>query len=220
MVLIVKENRTYDEVLGDETERRQRTAHGRAGCWRGSAAAAMRTASRQRLSLQGCRRHAQPSRHRRTVDLQRQFLRRFGRQRGRPPLAGRGVPRRLDGEFADGGLQRAEEGFPVGRPRPGGWNLPGSDSSVHPKINWKAALSGTTSRSHGVSFPQFRRRIRAGRRGRRQGSGAHRRALPHQRAHAGAALRQHIARVSRVQYEHSGPVPRVAVHSARSKRST
>ena len=166
VVLIVKENRTYDEVLGDETEpptgrRWARPLLARFGTPR------LRGRAQAAPQPEGCQRDAQPPRHRRAVDLQRQFLRRFRRQRGRPPLAGGCVPRRLDRDLADGGVQRAEEGFPIRRPRPGGWSLPGSDSSVHPEDQLEGGTIWHHFARHGVSFLQFRRRLRTGGRGRR-----------------------------------------------------
>ena len=56
-------------------------------------------------------RHAEPSRDGRALGLQRQLLRRFGSQRGRPPLAGRLLSGCVDADIPDGGLRRAE-GFP------------------------------------------------------------------------------------------------------------
>ena len=119
VVLIVKENRTYDEVLGDIRRRLQRPRHGAARNWPASARRGYVDGRGKRFSLQDV--NVTPNHHAiaAPVGLQRQLLRRFGRQRGRPPLAGRLLPQRLDRNLAAGRLQRPEEGLPPGRrPRP------------------------------------------------------------------------------------------------------
>ena len=142
VVLIVKENRTYDEVFGDMPERRRALRE-----WARLGLARLRRRQAQAAQHQRHQRHAEPPRDRSPVGLQRQLLCRFRRQRGRPSLAGRLVSERLDGVVADGGVRRAEEGLP---PRRGARPPAVRRARIPPCIrrsNWRAARSGITSRA-------------------------------------------------------------------------
>ena len=121
---------------------RQRPRHGRAAAGALRHAAATWTAA---ASASACKDvNVTPNHHAiaAAVGLQRQLLRRFGGQRGWPPLAGRRVSERLDRELADGGLQRPEEGFPPGRrARPAGCS-PARIPRCIPRTRRRAAPSG------------------------------------------------------------------------------
>jgi len=91
VILIVKGGRAYDEVLGDEIE---------------SPAGRPRLRGRPQKTSQPEGRGGDPesSRHRRNMELQRQFLRRFRHERGRPSLVGRSLSECVDRDLADGGV--------------------------------------------------------------------------------------------------------------------
>jgi hypothetical protein len=93
VVLIVKERRSYDEILG-----------GLEGASNGHA---MGDAE---IQHEGRACNSQPSSHRPPMGFQRQLLCRFIRPHRRPPLADGGLSQRLDRKFDAGGIWR-HEGF-------------------------------------------------------------------------------------------------------------
>src|ERR1035437_10181595 len=156
-------------------------------------------------------RQPEPSRIGHPLRFQRQLLCRLRSQRGWPPLAGRLLPQCLDRKFADGLLRRGE-GIPVPDQ--------GARAAVLRSIQLVRASGGATrGRRHLASprparhlLPQLWRGLRISGGGGGARHEAHRRALSHQRAHARAALPQHLARVPAVQHQHPRPVPRLAIH--------
>ena len=143
VVLIVKENRTYDEVFGDMPgasngpvmSTPEIARFGRAATWTAGSSASAFTISTSPPTTT-------PSRAQ--WAFSDNFYADSRRQRGRPSLAGGRVPERLDREFADGGLQHRQEGLSPGARRPAVCSSRAPIPPCIPKSSWKAAPSGIT----------------------------------------------------------------------------
>ena len=184
--------------------RRRRLAATRIPARRLSAAGALRDARAGRgqayaFQRAGRRRHAQPPRDRAALGVQRQFLRRFRRQRGRPPLADRRVSGSADRERACwrpmAGQRRVRARCAR---RPGRLSFAESNSSTHPEEQPEAGTLWHHLERNGIAFRNFGEGFELAGNVEDQGRRADRRALPHQCADARPALSQYFARISRL----------------------
>ena len=205
VVVIVKENRAFDEVLGDITTAVGIPALARFGR-RGYA-----DGRRQRLSLQGI--NVTPNHH----ALAERWA--FGDNFYADSEASVDGHHWLVGAYPDVWTESSrmayfagEKDFRLPTKAPGRLLFAGSNSSVHPEEQPEAGTLWHHLERHGIAFRNFGEGFElAGMMKARSSNppAPH----PHQRAHARSRAPQHVAPVPGFQYEYSRSIPGFAVHS-------